>query len=292
MLEQDKRRFVEPAGEVSGERIHGDDEVESVDGAGEREDAVRKRGFVTDREVRGFLGAWLLCEIPELEVRIVENRFKELQRNGARWIPVARGPDNSDAGFGVWAKLERWSGNKVAGGDWKVGEGGAEDVGELHDFELDVVFGRLLRSMFAPCDDVVDSREIWGKRQQAGWNFKGDFGRNRAELRGVSKHLNGVAETVKATDDEALAGDGFAGPEAVRVGRVAGAESVALLPGLFEVSGEHVELPQVAVDAVWVGARRRRERKCLACRGEIAAVEQAFGFSEELRGSIAHRLSG
>jgi hypothetical protein len=146
--------------------------------------------------------------------------------------------------------------------------------------------------LLTPGDGVVYGFEVGGEWVEAGWEFVDDVCGLGAELRGVAEHLDGVAEAVEAAYDEALAGDMVACPEAVGVGCVALAQGVGLLPGLFEVAREHVELPEVAGNCVGIGTESPGLFKSLPGLRQVALQQKGLGVGEGFlragRGSHAH----
>jgi hypothetical protein len=157
---------------------------------------------------------------------------------------------------------------------------------------LEVEGWRFGWGLFAPGDDVFDGVEAGTEGVEAGWKLVEDVCGVGAEQGRVAEHLDGVAEAVEAADDEAFAGDGFSGPEAMGIGCVALAECVGLLPGLLEVAGQHMELPEIAGEGVGIGAEKLGLLENLLGLRQGALQQKGLGPGEGfLRGGggCAHR---
>ncbi len=275
VLEEEPGGFAEGSGEVGGEGVDGDNEVEVGDGGGERGDAGAGDEGLVGYELgeAGELGAgFASLEVPELDTREGEEWGEADDGDGAGGVPFAGGPYQADArrGFGAYAAggpgEECLRKVQVAGSHGEAGGLGAEEVGEFHDFYLDVKGGRMGGCLVAPGDDVVYAGKAGCELEESGGDFVDDRSCELLEHGGVAEHLDGVAVAVEGADDEACAGEGLAVPEAVGVGEAAGADGVAELPGGAEVAGAHGLQPVSAVAMVQVCVTGRHLRLCAGRR--------------------------
>lgn len=147
-------------------------------------------------------------------------------------------------------------------GNGKLRKLGAKEVGQLCYFNLRVPVDLMSRSMLTPAHDAADAVKIGSDRKQARRYFDDEIGDDATEARCIAQKLDGIAETVQATEDDAAAVEWLAVPHTMRIGSVSAPDRVGLSPRESEISGEHVRRPAATRAFITVSALGFCKIKC------------------------------